>query len=599
MNYRDRLFHQMSNVGKAYRRYPLTMLLLVLLTLTNTWNIVDESPAYEAIIHTLLIGITLTLVVSHLNERFIQDRMKKFALLALAILLSTAYYFFLPPNNAYYFIAEVRTGVIIFTLFIAFIWIPSIKNTQAYFYQHFLAAFKYTFTTILYALILTLGIQSIISTVDYLFFSVDYDYFTHAANIIWFIFATSYFLSLIPETRPYWKAAEQSSDEKEQITGIEAFELTNFLKILINYIVLPLIGIYTLILLIYIALNITGEFWTDNLLEPMLISYTIILILVYLLASNIEDEISLFFRKVFPKILILIVLFQTISSLLKIGEMGISYGRYYVILFGVFSLVAGLIFSFLPKEQSGLIVPVLIILAFFSVIPPVDAFTVAEKSQKNLLTSTLTENNMLEPDKIVSKKEVNQKDKEKITSSIEYLENHDYIDELAYLPKDFEAYEDFEEVFGFPMTYDRSEASDELYHYASIDRSNGEIMDIRSEDYFAELFIENYEDSAPIENIQINNEYFLHVDNTKRYPIIIIEDGLADQLLEINLENLYEKVFAGNPSNEGMPSQEEMTLLVENEDLRVRVLAYELMKNESDEDEIISAQLYLFIQIKD
>ena len=599
MNYRERLLHQMSNVGKAYRRYPLTMLLLILLTLTNTWNIIDEFSGYEAIVHGLLLGIALTLVASHLNERFIQDRTKQLALFILSILLSIGYYFLLPPNDAYYFIAEVRTGVLVFTLLITFIWIPSIKNAQESFYQYFLAAFKYAFTTILYALILTIGVQAILSTIDYLFFNIDYDYFLHTSNIIWFIFATSYFLSLLPETNRYVETDRIAVKHDETIEN-NAFEITKFLKILISYIVIPLIAIYTIILLVYIALNITGEFWTDNLLEPMLISYTIILILVYLLASNIEDPITNFFRKVFPKILIFIVIFQTMASLLKIREMGISYGRYYVILFGIFSLIAGLIFSFLPKERSGLIVPVLIALSLVSLTPPIDAFTVAEKSQKNLLTETLTENGMLEENTVSKAKEISQKDKEKITSAVEYLEMHDYIEELAYLPKDFETYDDFEQVFGFPMTYDESQVNDDnFYQYASLDRSDGQVMDISEEDYFVELFIENYEEASPIETIQINPDYIVQINNKNRYPIIVIEDEIGDSILEIDLENLFEKAFAANPRADGMLNQEQMTLIVENEELVARVLAYELMQNESEEDEIISAQVYLFIQLKD
>lgn len=598
MNLKNRFIHQLSNVGKAYRRYPLTMIILILLTFINSWNIVDEISGYEAIVHTLLLATVLTLVASHINERFIPDRRKQLGLLFFSLLLSIAYYFFLPANDAYYYLAEVRTGVLIFTLFIVFIWIPTIKNTREYFYQYFLAVFKYAFTTILYALILTLGVQAIISSIDYLFFTVDYDYMAHAANIIWFIFATSYFLSLMPATRAYIET-DSMIDKKEIEENISAFEMTHFLQILISYIVIPLLGIYTLILVVYIGLNIGGEFWQDNLLEPMLISYTIIVLLVYLLASNINEVFANFFRKVFPKILILIVIFQTIASLLKIGEMGITYGRYYVILFGIFSLIAGLIFSFLPKEKSGLIVPVFTVLAFLSLTPPIDAFTVGEKSQKNLLVDTLTRNEMINQNQVSSKNEISQEDKEKITTTVEYLGQHDYIDDLAYLPKNFEAYENFDQVFGFPMTYSGSETDDSLYQYVSLNRSDEKVMDISEEDYFIELFLDNYDEAEPIENIQINNDYFIYLDKENNYPKIDIEDEIGAKLLEIDLEPLFEKVFDGRNVDNSMLNEEEMTYIVENEDFKVRILAFELMKNSEEEDEIISAQLYLFIQIKD
>nr|WP_238321825.1 DUF4153 domain-containing protein [Carnobacterium jeotgali] len=117
---------------------------------------------------------------------------------------------------------------------------------------------------------------------------------------------------------------------------------------------IPLTAIFTVILLVYLLQNITGDFWTNNLLEPMLVSYSVTVILVYLLASNIETKSALLFRKIFPKVLVPIVLFQTISSVLKIQETGLTHGRYYVILFGLFAVIAGLIFSILPVKKKWL-----------------------------------------------------------------------------------------------------------------------------------------------------------------------------------------------------------------------------------------------------
>lgn len=598
MKYRERLLYQMSNVGKAYRRYPLTMLLFVVLTFVNAWNIVDDFVSYEAIVLSLLVAITLSLVTTHLNERFIRDRMKQFMLLGLSIILALVYYFLLPPHDAYYFIAEIRTGVLIFTLLVAFIWIPSVKNSAENFYQYFLAVFKYAFTAILYALILTLGVQAILSTIDYLFFTVNNDYFLHAANLIWTLFATSYFLSLLPETHEY-SISENKASEQTLNKNSQAFEITNFLKILINFIVIPLIGIYTLILLIYIGLNITGEFWTDNLLEPMLISYTIVVLLVYLLAANIDQTIANFFRKVFPKILLVIVVFQTISSLLKIRDMGITSGRYYVILFGVFSFIAGLIFSFWPKEKAGYIVPPFIVLALMSLIPPIDAFTVAEKSQKNLLEDTLTNNEMLVQNEVVANNSITQIDKKRITAAAEYLNTHQYMDEISYLPRDFEIYDDFEKVFGFPMTYEEMRQEETMYHYATLDRSTTEVFDISEQDYFVELFIDNYDQSTVMENIQVSPNIVIHVDNTQLYPLIIIENEVGEKILDIALEDLFSQAFEAITTSKEIISQENMTIVAENEKLLVEILALELMDNEIDEERTTSAHLYLFIQLKE
>lgn len=594
MEFKKRFMQQMSNISQAYRRYPLTMFLFIVLSVLNAIQIVDEITGYERFVHGLLVGILLTMVATHLNERFIADAKQRWVILVGSIILSVGYYLVLPKIDAAYLMYEVRTAVVVFALFIAFIWIPSIKNKTTYFYQYFLAAFKYGFTTLLYGLTLTLGLQAIVSSIDYLLFTVDYDYFMQAANLVWFIFVPSYFLSLVPEVPLF-----DTENEKNITVDTEAFEVTKFLKILINYIVIPLIGVYTAILLVYLLLNIRGEFWTDNLLEPMLISYTIIVILVYLVASNLSEPIAYYFRKIFPKILIPIVLFQSIASVLKIQEMGITHGRYYVILFGVFALIAGAIFSFLEKEKAGLIVPFLVALAVISVIPPVDAFTVAKNSQKNLLTATLEDNGMLQNNQVLKNPDVNQTDKEKITISSDYLYYMEYIDEVDFLPDDFELYDDFVDVFGFPMTYEDSGPQDSLNQYASLNRWSPGAMVISEEDYFIELYLSNYEEEISEMSIEINEDYTLQTKNSLPYFEMFVADEMGEEVLLIDLEPLFTQAFAAaSVGNEMMASEEDMTLVVENEELKVRILALDLMKNEDNSFQSVNAQLYVFVELK-
>lgn len=598
MNFRERFIQQMSNISQAYRRYPVTMLLFILLSIINSWNIVDEFNGYERLVHGFLVGILLSMVAAHVNERFIKDPMKKWGILIGSVVLSVLYYLILPKNDSAYLIYEVRTAVLVFALLIAFIWIPSIKSRSRYFYQMFLAVFKYGFTTILYGLILTLGFQAIIASIDRLLFSISFDYFTHAANLIWFIFAPSYFLSLVPTTDSYVQTSETSqADIAELLTEeTEAFEVTKFFRILLNYIVIPLIGVYTLILVAYIFLNIRGEFWSDNLLEPMLISYAVIVVLVYLLASNLTEPIANYFRQIFPKILILIVLFQTVASVLKIQRLGITHGRYYVILFGVFSIIAGIIFSFLHKEKSGLIAPVLVVLAVGSVIPPIDAFTVAKNSQKTILTDTLTENKMLDQNTIIKNANISVEDKEKITQSASYLANFEYEDEINFFAADFDIYDDFEDVFGFPMTFEERGSQEEFTQFASLRGQSEQVMSIKDEDYLLEMYLSKYDEVPTATTVEINNNYTIRAENSGPYFIIYIDDQAGDEVLQVDLETLFTQAFAASSGNEQGINEEDMTLIAENDEIRLRIVARELVNIENED--IVEASLYIFIDVK-
>ncbi|MDN6641390.1 MAG: DUF4153 domain-containing protein [Tetragenococcus sp.] len=587
MTKRKKFFDQLLNIGKAYKEYPMTMFLFILLALVNSWEIANEFTQYERILLTLLLAISLTLLSKPLQQKFFEGRLNQFFLPILSVFLSILYYFYLPSADSFYLIANIRTGILVFTLLIAFIWIPSIKNERRHFYQYFLATFKALFTTILYTTILLLGVQAIISAIDYLFFSIDYEYFMHLANIIGFIIAPSYFLSSMAEI--------QKNHMKDIEKDAPSFEVTSLLKTLLNYILIPLIAVYTFVLLIYMIINFGGELWKDNLLEPMLISYIILFILLYLLALNLSGKIANLFKKIFPKILILIVLFQIIASYLKINELGLTLGRYYVISFGVFALIAGFIFSFSSKEKSDLIIPVFLFLSFLSLLPGISAFALAEKSQKKLLFQTLDKNEMIDQEKLIAKEEISRQDQEKITSSLEYLEDYGYLKELNYLPDDFYRYEDFKTTFGFSMTYGERDRDSSNYHYASLERTGEEVYDVRKEDYFLELFIENYAESDEIKELEIDGDYSIQLSNQATYPRIILKDKRAASVLEVNLEELFKKVFSEEDSEE-IRNQEEMTLIQENENYRIRILAYELMENK--EEETFNGQLYLFLKIK-
>ena len=174
---------------------------------------------------------------------------------------------------------------------------------------------------------------------------------------------------------------------------------------------------FTLILVVYIIKNIGGKFWTDNLLEPMLVSYAITVILVYILASEIENKFTVFFRRVFPKVLVPIVLFQITSSILSLADTGVTHTRYYVILFGVFAAIAGILLSFLPVRKNGIIAAMLIIFSVVSIVPPVDAFTISRTSQTNTLKNVLVKNNMLVNNKIKPNGSISDKDKKTITNA--------------------------------------------------------------------------------------------------------------------------------------------------------------------------------------
>ncbi|WP_035054056.1 DUF4153 domain-containing protein [Carnobacterium pleistocenium] len=584
---------------QAIRRYPLTVIFLVAIAGLNAYLIQQETNDYTRYLYSFIVGVFLSVVAQHLYERFFEKMYQRVVLMFGTLLLTVLYYYTIGTTSDYDLEMYVKTGIIIFILTIAFMWIPTIKN-EVTFNQSYLSAFKALFITLLFTMVLFAGISLIIVAVDQLLFSVNEKVNLHSFNLIGSLFSPIFFLSYTPL---YVGKKDESTLTPEKITAKqeqikEDISVPKVLELLISYIIIPLTAIFTIILLIYLLQNITGDFWTNNLLEPMLVSYSITVIVVYLLASNIETKSAVLFRKIFPKVLVPIVLFQTISSVLKIQETGLTHGRYYVILFGLFAVIAGLIFSILPIRKNGWVAVVLIVLSIISLIPPVDAFTVSRVSQTNLLKETLEKNQMLEGNSIIPNADIPKEDKIKISQTIHYLTSMDYSKEIAFLePYDQELIYQFEEVVGFKPIYDgidfvSNQLTQDSYH-ATLDWNENQLISIEGYD---KMVAYSYYDSNEISAIDFKVEdssYTIGSEMEDEQTNLVLTDENDKRILSIDLQETMEQI-ATTTQTKTLLTVEEATVITGNEQAEMKLVfrAIDFYNNQ------YNSEFYLFIDIK-
>ena len=537
MEVKKRFQNKFDGIIKATNRYPLTMLLLLAAAVTSAIIIQQDVDHYVQYLVTFLIGALLSMVAQQIYERFFTKESERLLLMVGALVLAGAYFFAIYPDDTFNLETGIKTGVTVFALLMAFIWIPSIKS-KITFNESFMATFKAVFITVLFTGIIAGGISLIIFAVDNLLFSVADNTIPHTLNIVFTLFSPIFFLSFTP---PYF-GKKDTDLTTEQLTLREeklqrAVSCPNYLSILISYIIIPLTALYTVILLAYILLNIGGDFWTKNLLEPLLVSYAITVIVVYILASHLDNKFAHFFRKVFPKVLIPIVLFQTIASIVKISEMGITYGRYYVILFGVFAIIAGIVFSFMPVRKNGLIVAVLLIFSVISIMPPVDAFTVSRTNQISLLKETLLENNMLENDTILPNSTISNEDKKVITQTIGYLENMGYTDEIDWLPNNIYYNNNFQETFGFTQVYDQLDDGSNQSQYAYLNWDKNPVVNIADYQHMVNLTIHSSNEEQVI-NIEQDGSTYKVVKSYDENGVVSIHvmNENEEELIQLDTE---------------------------------------------------------------
>lgn len=580
---------------QACKRYPLSVVFLVAIAGLNAYMIQQEADDYTRYLYSFFIGVFLSATAQHVYERFFEKTMQRILLMVGAIILTVLYFYTIGSSTDYDPETTIKTGIIFFALTFAFMWIPTI-NSKVTFNKSFLATFKSFFTTVLFSVVLYAGIGVILLAVDQLLFSLDYKVNLHCLNLVASLFAPIFFLSGTPlylsKQDESTQSLEEQADKQEQIE--QELIVPKVLELLLSYIIIPLTAIFTIILLVYLLQNITGEFWTNNLLEPMLVSYAITVIIVYFLVSTINTKSAIFFRKIFPKVLVPIVLFQTVSSVLRIQETGLTLGRYYVILFGIFALIAGIIFSVLPVRKNGWVAVVLIVFSLISILPPVDAFTVSRVSQTNLLKETLVKNNMLEGNKIIPNASIPDEDKIKISQTIDYLTSMNYSKEIEWLePYNQRLNYQFEEVVGFEPVYDESSFSSNQSYYATIDWKGSPLLSI--EDYDKMIVFSQY-DSPTLSAIDFEVEDSTYdiisknEDNTTNLSLINEQN---DTLITIDLQETIDQV-AASAQTKNVITLEEATVTTENEEVKMNIVftSIDIYDNQ------YNSEFYLFIDIK-
>jgi hypothetical protein len=523
-------------------------------------------------------------------------------------------YYLLIKNARWDTEITIRTTVLFFILLISFLWIPII-NSKYNFNQSFMAVFKGFFASLFYMGILFAGVALIIGAANMLIFKVNEKAYIHAANIIFVLLAPVYFLTLVP----YYSRDRKGRDTSENIAGGQSkvseegslketdmpYEISEreaalnklviparFLEVLISYIIIPITAVFTIILLLYIIMNITGRFWADNLMEPLLISYSITVIIVYLLACSLKNTVAGYFRLIFPKVLVPVVLLQTLASALKIRDAGITYGRYFVILFGLFATVAGLMFCLLPVRRNGIIAPILISLSILSIIPPVDAFTVSRINQTYRLEHTLKENKMLSDGNIVPRSELSEKDKKVIVASVSYLDRMGYTKNIPWLSSYNKDY-DFKKTFGFVI----KDSGQTVYRNVFAERDTSESISIKGYDYM--LYRNFNNQSSDFETGEFEKdgiEYTLRLDNSdKNNPAIFLEKN-GKELIRFETNEIFNK-YNMNVKSVKVKTKE-VTFTKENSSAMLTVIADRINLSEWEDSSVKMADIYILLSVK-
>jgi hypothetical protein len=191
-----------------------------------------------------------------------------------------------------------------------------------------------------------------------------------------------------------------------------------------QYVLVPLVAVYFLILYAYVAKVLITWDWPKGMLAYMILGFSFLRVLTYISLYPLREKVEwikkagqVFYFMLIPQI---VMLFWTLWF--RISQYGITEKRYLVFVFGLWLLGIGIYFLLSKKKDIRIIPIAVFILALSCSFGPWGAFAVSQRNQTGRLKRLLTKSNILINRKIKkSEKKVPFDDRKEISAVIRYL----------------------------------------------------------------------------------------------------------------------------------------------------------------------------------
>jgi len=587
MKLKEKFKNLFPDMKKGIERFPVTVIFGIILFIIAIFSI--EGSYYElAWIEYLIIAIPFSATVELIREKYFENKNRKF-FRAINFFGTILFIFVSKMFFKNYFAGEIiNITATILIFYVLFYLIPIVyrnENREKYLQS----VVGNQIITIGFALVLFLGFSAIIGTVDVLLVNLSHTLYIHAFVFSSAVFGVIFFVSRL----------------KEKDESLENYALPKIVEILIYYILIPLILIYTAILYLYFAKIIFTLKMPKGVVSHLVLWYTAFSLFIIIMVTPItfKNKFAKFYKKFFPMISVPLILLALFSINERIFQYGITENRYLVVILVIW-LLFNMILYIVKNDVKWVLISYIfaILIAVFS---PFNLVTVSINSQNKRLERLLIKNGIIQNGKITNKNDkISIKSKNEIMSVIDYFYNN--TSELKWkkikiLGKTYEKPEDFMKVIGandFWRSYESIDNQEKgVISEISLKMNDGiKMTEAKGYDYLIYDFSVSYLLDAN-ETKEFDNENYKVVLKNKNLMIKNIQKNI--EVLNIDLNKIATEVYLKikekakkqNQSYVELP-ENDLTYLSETKNSKYKIVFSDIHFSEEDKIDGLNINIY-------
>lgn len=448
----DKFKNLFSSANEIIKRYPIVLLSAFTCAISFISFIEHEDEKIYTLARismTAGLGILVFFAIKMLEERVEKDTVSRyvpiFYLVGISILVFF-YTFVLPEDFEHSFSVSTRikTLVFYFCSLLGISFLPFLKTYKAdtHFWEYNKNLLINFFITFVFIAVFVVGINlAILAFGALLGVEIPHQIYTHFSAFSIIFGSTFIFLSFAPKG----------------LVSLENLgkEYPIVLKFFVQFILIPLLIIYGMILYMYSGKILFTWELPEGWVSFMVMAYSSIGIfaffLVYPLGNTYGKSWVRFFFRIFHYTVLPLLVLLFIAIFTRLLEYGFTENRYYVLLYAIWLSLVCFYFIFWKKPTIRFVPISLFVLAIMSIwVPFLNVFSISIKSQKQELEKILISSKILENRKINFDQSINTKDAYTISDKVDFLverNEKDFV--MKFIP--YEKKKEVNELFSKPF----------------------------------------------------------------------------------------------------------------------------------------------------